>query len=117
MNALVPALFSVILTLTDLHRPELPFTDNPDANQCGLPVQLNVRGVLRGVYQGRMYEPQVRLYDSHARLKVVALVESGTPGRALLQVSGPRLNYLLVRVQVKGKTLEGWVPAPYFRSR
>lgn len=117
MKAFVAMLFCLMQTMTGMTRPALPFPDNPDANQCGLPVKVNARGTISGMYQGRTYEPQVRLYDSHARLKVLALVPGGTSGLALLQVSGPRLNYLLVRVQVQGKTLEGWLPEPYFKTQ
>lgn len=99
-------------------RPNLPFPDNADASQCGLPTLLGnaYTGTLTGVYQGTLTEPQVRLYDSHARARVLAQIQAGTRVRALLLVAGPQLDYLLVRAVMDGKTLEGWVPAPYFQA-
>lgn len=76
---------------------------------------LNTRGTVTGAYQGRVYERLIRLYDSHARQHVIALVSRNTPARALLMVSGPRLNYVLVQLRVNARTVEGWLPEPYFK--
>lgn len=114
MTRILMALLCVLLMASGRTRPVLPFSDNPDTNQCGLPVILNTRGTVTGTYQGRVYEQPVRLYDSHARQGVVALVPQNTPARALLLVSGPRLNHVLVQLRVNARTVEGWLPDPYF---
>ncbi|GHF65532.1 hypothetical protein HNQ07_004737 [Deinococcus metalli] len=89
MTRILVALLCLLLMASGRTRPALPFPDNPDANQCGLPVLLNARGTVTGTYQGHVYEQVVRLYDSHARQHVVALVPRNTPAHALLMVSGP----------------------------
>ncbi len=98
-------------------RPALPFPDNADPRQCGIPTRLGDRyhGTLQGRYHEQLFEPLVRLYDSHSRTRVVATVKSGTPAYGVLLVTGRQLNYLLVKVTRDGRTVEGWVPQPYFR--
>ena len=100
-------------------RPALPFSDNLDLTQCGIPTVLGdeFTGELSGIYGGKLQEALVRLYDSHARAEVVARVWTSTPARAVLRVSGPQLSYLLVKLEVGGQSLEGWVPEPYFKRR
>ena len=100
-------------------RPHLPFPDNLDQSQCGIPTVLGgeFAGELSGSYGGELQEALVRLYDSHARAEVVGRAWTGSPARALLMVSGPQLSYLLVRVKVGHQELEGWIPAPYFKRR
>lgn len=51
--------------------PDLPFPDNPDPSQCGIP-QLwgdDTSAYLTGYYGGELIQPIVLLYDSHLRLK------------------------------------------------
>lgn len=98
-------------------RPMLPFPDNADSRQCGIPTPLGAayEGELTGMYDGQLFEPEVRLYDSHARMRVVARIKAGSRVRGVLLVTGPQLNYLLVEARVGGRPLEGWVPQPYFR--
>lgn len=101
-----------------LAKPVLPFPDNADSRQCGIPNRLGdtYEGQLSGVYGGQMVEPLVYLYDSHARDQVVARVKSGTKARGVLLVVGPQLNYLLVKTDMNGRTVQGWVPEPFFTT-
>ena len=95
--------------------PELPFADNPDPDQCGIPVawgQAN-QAWLNGYYQGELIEPVVHLYDSHLRLEVQAQAPHGTEVEVILYQSNPVLDYYLVKIKgQQGPGSEGWVPAP-----
>ncbi len=98
--------------------PELPFPDNPDPTQCGIPTQWggsNNRAWLSGVYQGELVEPTVHLYDSHLRRQVVARAPHGAEVRVVLYQSNPVLDFYMVRlVGEDGESAgEGWVPGPF----
>lgn len=59
----------------DPNVPALPFPDNPDPLQCGIPEVWNsdTPAWLTGSYQGRLIEPTVFLYDSHARNHITGM--------------------------------------------
>ncbi len=94
--------------------PDLPFDDNPDPNQCGIPVQWGSNGQawLTGIWEGELIQPEVYLYDSHLRLDVTGKTPHGTEVQILLFQENPALDYYFVKIE--GDTpLEGWVPAEF----
>lgn len=95
--------------------PPLPFADNPDPDQCGIPAPLGgeTYGTVTGSYEGELLFPQVHLYDSHLRSAVTGLVPDGTRVRAVLFQQNPTLHYYLVRWAGPEGTVEGWIPAPF----
>jgi hypothetical protein len=95
--------------------PDLPFDDNPDPDQCGIPIDWGDENQawLNGYYEGELIEPIVHLYDSHLRIEVTAEAAHGTEVEVILYQQNPVLDYYLVKI--KGQTgpgSEGWVPAP-----
>lgn len=97
--------------------PALPFPDNPDPTQCGIPAvwgSANNQAWLNGIYEGEMVQPVVYLYDSHLRRKIVAQAPHGTEVQIILFQSNPVLDYYLVKIPSApvGQN-EGWVPAPF----
>jgi hypothetical protein len=96
--------------------PELPFPDNPDPNQCGIPTFFGGgAGWVNGVYDGRLLEQTVLLYDSHERLRVTGAVPSGTQVQVELYQANPVLDFYYVRVDGPDGLQQGWVPAPFLR--
>ncbi len=98
--------------------PELPFPDNPDPLQCGIPIQWgnsDNRAWLNGIYEGEMVQPEVLLYDSHLRHSVVTSAPHGAEVEIVLYQPNPVLDFYMVRiVGAEGEGLrEGWVPAPF----
>ena len=96
--------------------PDLPFPDNPDPSQCGIPVPWGENGQawLTGMYEGDLVQPVVLLYDSHLRLNITARAPHGSEVDILLFQGNPTLDYYLVKiVGVEGEGSEGWVPAPF----
>lgn len=96
--------------------PPLPFDDNPDPDQCGIPVPLGdaVFGTVRGWHEGQRVFDEVHLYDSHLRSAVTGLVPDGTRVQALLFQENPTLDYYFVRWTAPDGTIEGWLPDPFF---
>ena len=94
--------------------PELPFDDNPDPTQCGIPVQWGANGQawLTGIWEGDMIQPEVYLYDSHLRIDVTGKAPHGTEVQILLFQENPALDYYFVKVS-GDLNLEGWVPAEF----
>jgi hypothetical protein len=95
--------------------PVLPFNDNPDPDQCGIPIDWgdDNQAWLTGYYQGELIEPVVHLYDSHLRLEVTAQAPHGTEVEVILFQENPVLDYYLVKLTSQtGPGSEGWVPAP-----
>lgn len=92
--------------------PDLPFDDNPDPNQCGIPVQWGPSGQawLSGVWEGELIQPEVLLYDSHQRRSITARAAHGTEVQVVLFQENPVLDYYLVDL---GAGEEGWIPAPF----
>jgi len=92
--------------------PDLPFPDNPDPSQCGIPTrwgESDNRAWLTGVWQGELIEKDVLLYDSHLRTKVVGSAPSGSEVKVVLFQDNPVLDYYFV----KAGPSEGWVPGPF----
>ena len=95
--------------------PVLPFADNPDPDQCGIPMAWGEddRAWLNGYYRGELIEPVVHLYDSHLRNEVQARAPHGTEVQVLLYQANPVLDYYLVKIKGRsGEGSEGWIPAP-----
>ena len=97
--------------------PELPFDDNPDPDQCGIPQPLGdgVEGVVTGTYEGRLVFEDVHLYDSHLRSAVTGTVPHGSSVQLVMFQNNPVLNYWLVRWDGPDGTVEGWAPDPFVR--
>jgi hypothetical protein len=94
--------------------PELPFPDNPDPDQCGIPIEWGAdnQAWLNGTYQGELIEPVVHLYESHLRLDVQAQAPHGTEVEVILYQSNPVLDYYFVKIKgMEGKGSDGWIPA------
>ncbi len=95
--------------------PPLPFVDNPDPLQCGIPVTWTAdsQAWLNGVYEGELVRPTVFLYDSHLRLNIEAQAPHGSEVKVLLYQQNPVTDYYLVKIIGAGEPNEGWVPAPF----
>lgn len=98
----------------DPNVPPLPFPDNPDPNQCGIPTQWGGDGNawLNGIYEGELIQPTLFLYDSHSRLSITAEAPHGTPVTVILYQQNPVLDYYLVKIEGAPKPNEGWIPGP-----
>lgn len=97
--------------------PELPFGDNPDPTQCGIPIQWgkNNQAWLNGFYEGKLIQPTVFLYDSHLRNSVTGSALSGTEVEILLYQQNPVLDFYLVQTVNIDPPQEGWVPSPFLQ--
>jgi len=95
--------------------PELPFDDNPDPDQCGIPQPLGdgVRGTVDGSWEGETLFPDVHLYDSHLRARVTGTIPTGTGVKVEMFQNNPVLNYWYVRWDGPAGTVQGWIPAPF----
>ena len=95
--------------------PDLPFPDNPDPSQCGIPTQWggDNQAWLTGVYEGRLIQQEVLLYDSHNRLNIAARASHGVEVIVLLYQQNPVTDYYLVRIVGAEKPNEGWIPEPF----
>ncbi len=95
--------------------PPLPFEDNPDPLQCGIPVTwtADAQAWLNGVYEGELVRPVVFLYDSHLRLNIKAQAPHGSEVAVLLYQQNPITDYYLVKIVGADPPNEGWVPAPF----
>lgn len=95
--------------------PPLPFPDNPDPNECGIPTLWGKDDPswVTGYYQGQLVQPVVSLYDSHARREVAGQIPHGSRVRIKLTQANPALNYFLVRSLDLDPPQEGWVPVPF----
>ncbi|MEM7346757.1 MAG: hypothetical protein AAF485_21145 [Chloroflexota bacterium] len=95
--------------------PPLPFADNPDPALCGIPQPWNsdAPAYLSGIYESKLIQPIVFLYDSHLRRKVVAEAPHGAEIKIILSQSNPELNYYLVKIVGADQPNEGWIPAPF----
>lgn len=106
----------IALDYDELPVPTLPFADNPDPDECGIPQRWGSDNAawLTGVYDGDMHQPIVYLYDGHGRSKVMAAALHGTQVEVLMFQANPVLNYYYVRIPnaPEGQQL-GWVPAPF----
>jgi hypothetical protein len=97
--------------------PSLPFVDNPDPTQCGIPTRwgtTNNQAWLTGFYEGDLVQPIVYLYDSHLRRSVTASAPHGTEVEIVLVQENPTLDYYMVKiVGAPIEADEGWIPAPF----
>ncbi len=95
--------------------PSLPFDDNPDPAQCGIPVQWggsNSTAWLSGEWEGELIQPDVLVYDSHLRVSVTGGAPHGTEVTIVLYQENHVLDYYFVRLSGE-PAQEGWVPAPF----
>ena len=98
--------------------PPFAFDDNPDPDQCGIPQPLGsgFMGTLHGEVDGALVEPMVYLYDSHLRSRVMGMVAAGSEVEVVLAQSNPVLDFFMVRYRADdGRSVEGWVPAPFLQ--
>ena len=95
--------------------PELPFLDNPDPTQCGIPIQWGKDDPawLSGYYEGELVQPTVYLYDSHLRQGVTGAAPSGTPVRIVLYQQNPVLDFYMVETVEIDPPQSGWAPGPF----
>ena len=95
--------------------PPLPFPDNPDPTQCGIPTAWGDDSTawLTGIYEGELVQPNVFLYDSHSRLSIAAKAPHGAQVQVILYQQNPVLDYYLVKIEGAPKPNEGWVPGPF----
>lgn len=115
-GTLVPAYATLIAEKRNPAVPNLPFADNPDPNQCGIPSSWgkhNNQAWLTGKYQGNLIQQDVLLYDSHLRLDITASAPHGTQVTILLYQQNPSLNYYFVKINEAEPPNEGWIPAPF----
>lgn len=111
-----PTYAALIAAERDPAIPDLPFADNPDPNQCGIPVQWgdsNNTAWLSGEYGGELVQPDVLLYDSHLRLKIAGQAPHGARVEVVLYQQNPTIDYYLIRVAGAEEPTEGWIPAPF----
>ena len=99
----------------DPNVPSLPFDDNPDPSQCGIPVQwgdVDNRAWLSGMWEGELIQREALVYDSHLRISVTGGAPHGTEVEIILFQENPVLDYYLVRIPGDSPQ-EGWVPEPF----
>ena len=115
LPTLEPTYAAQIAAMRSPDVPALPFADNSDPTQCGIPVQwgANGRAYLTGEYAGELVQPVVLLYDSHSRFEITGQAEHGTAVDIILYQQNPALNYYFVKVVNSTTKNEGWVPAPF----
>lgn len=94
--------------------PVLPFEDNPDPAQCGIPVQWGESGQawLSGEWKGEMIQEPVLVYDSHLRTSITGRAPHGTEVEIILFQENPVLDYYFVKIP-GDPAQEGWVPSPF----
>ncbi|MEZ4706864.1 MAG: hypothetical protein R3A44_06650 [Caldilineaceae bacterium] len=95
--------------------PLLPFADNPDPSQCGIPEPDDRSAVATGEYEGKLVQPIVYLYDSHLRREVVGQIYPGAALHVELSQSNPELNYYFVRTVNMTPAQSGWIPEPFIQ--
>lgn len=113
---LEPTYAALIAEQRDPAVPELPFADNPDPTQCGIPIQwgdANNIAYLNGIYDGVMVQQDVLLYDSHLRLGITGQAPHGAEVEIVLYQQNPVIDYYFVKVASDRERSEGWVPAPF----
>ena len=118
-NATATAVVVAYVATVDAQRsadvPPLPFDDNPDPLQCGIPEswRADSEAWLNGYYEGELVRPTVFLYDSHLRLNIEAQAPHGSEVEVLLYQQNPVTDYYLVKITGLDGPNEGWVPAPF----
>ncbi len=101
----------------NLEIPDLPFPENPDPNECGIPTlwgNADNQAWLTGYYDGELVQPVVYLYNSHARTAILVEAPSGAEVEILMFQANPVLDYYYVKiVGAEAGQNEGWVPEPF----
>lgn len=95
--------------------PKLPFDDNPDPDQCGIPVQWgssNNQAWLTGMWEGELIQSEVLVYNSHLRVSITGSAPHGTQVEVVMYQQNPVLNYYFVKIPGEPGQ-EGWVPEPF----
>ncbi len=112
---LEPTYAAMIAERRDPDVPALPFPDNPDPSQCGIPTPWGSdnQAWLTGIYEGEMVQPEVMLYDSHLRMEIVAQAAHGSEVEVILYQQNPVTDYYLVKIVGAESPNEGWVPGPF----
>lgn len=112
---LEPTYAAMIAERRDPNIPSLPFPDNPDPSQCGIPTPWGPdnQAWLTGIYAGEMVQPVVMLYDSHLRLDITARAAHGSEVEVILYQQNPVTDYYLVKIVGAEAPNEGWVPGPF----
>ena len=110
-----PTLIADLEAMRSPDVPELPFPDNPDPSLCGIPTQWgdDNQAWLTGIYEGKMIQREVLLYDSHNRLSITARASHGAEVEILLYQQNPVTDYYLVRVVGTENPNEGWIPEQF----
>jgi len=100
---------------TGLRLTALPFPDNPDPTQCGIPVAWSGTDPawISGIWQGELIAPVVDLYDSHLRRAVTGQLPHGSRVEIELSQANPVLDYYRVRSIGVEPIQQGWVPGPF----
>jgi hypothetical protein len=95
--------------------PELPFPSEQDPLLCGIPQTLGsgLPGVLDGHHEGVLVEPEIHLYDSHLRSKVVGHVPHDSAVLVTMFQDNPVVNFYYVVAETQTGKVQGWVPEPY----
>lgn len=95
--------------------PDLPFPDNPDPSQCGIPTRWgdDNRAWLTGFYKEELIQPTVLLYDSHLRFHITAGAPHGSEVEVILYQQNPVTDYYLVKIVGAETPNQGWIPAPF----
>ena len=111
-----PTFAARIAAERDPNIPDLPFFDNPDPNQCGIPIiwgGSNDRAWLTGMYEGELVQPTVLLYDSHLRMQITAQAAHGTAVTIIMYQQNPVVDYYYVEIDGADGPNKGWLPAPF----
>lgn len=110
-----PTYAAQIAAQRDPNIPDLPFPDNPDPSQCGIPTQWGEDGEawLNGRYEGEMVQETVLLYESHLRLQITTQAPHGTKVNVILYQQNPVTDYYFVKIEGAEQPNEGWVPGPF----
>jgi hypothetical protein len=100
----------------DPNVPVLPFPDNPDPSQCGIPAVWGAYPAwVTGLYQGQLLEPTVLLYDSHLCNHISGGLPSGTQVQIQLYQANPVLDFYYVQADTPSGPQKGWVPGPFLQ--
>ncbi|MFO7539195.1 MAG: hypothetical protein R6X32_14230 [Chloroflexota bacterium] len=111
-----PTFAARIAAERDPNIPDLPFFDNPDPNQCGIPIVWggsNDRAWLTGIYEDELVQPTVLLYDSHLRMQITAEAPHGTAVTIIMYQQNPVVDYYYVQIDGVDGPNKGWLPAPF----
>ncbi len=111
-HQLEPTYAAMIAAQRDPRIPDLPFLDNPDPGQCGIPIKwgTNDPAWLTGVYEGELIQSDIMLYESHLRLQINGEAPHGSEVTILMFQDNPYTDYYLVETKDAEAPIQGWVP-------